>query len=83
MADWIDELAATFGQLPLSPQESDLLLRTAREVAHRTERKVTPLAAFLVGLEVAGHMTAGQTREEAIGRAVASVDDLLPAPEGG
>ena len=47
MEDWIDRLAAALGEDPLSESETTRLLGVSREVAHRVERKITPLAAFL------------------------------------
>jgi len=49
---WIDELAETLGVQPLNAADSDALLRTAGDVAHRVERKVTPLSTFLLGVAV-------------------------------
>ena len=50
--EWIDRLAETLAQEPLADQESETLLATARSVAHRVERRVTPLSAFLLGCAV-------------------------------
>ena len=53
MDKWIDDLAHTLGEEPLTPAETTRLLDVARDVAHRVERKMTPLAAFMVGCAVA------------------------------
>jgi hypothetical protein len=83
MSEWIDELAEAIGQPSLSGEESARLLRATREVAHRVERKATPLAAFLLGIDVARRVAIGEPRETAIGAAIGTLDGLLPAPDGG
>jgi hypothetical protein len=83
MGEWIDELAAAVGQPPLTPDETGEILRVAREVAHRVERKATPLAAFLLGLHVAGRIAGGDGRATAVEASIADLDRLLPAPDGG
>ncbi len=79
MSEWIDDLAGTFALEPLSGDETDGLLRVARDVAHRVERKGTPLAAFLIGMDVASRMAGGASRELAIGDSILAVEALLPA----
>ena len=79
MSEWIDDLAATFALEPLSDDETDRFLRVARDVAHRVERKGTPLAAFLMGMDVAWRMTEGATRDVAIDASIATVEALFPA----
>jgi len=82
---WIDELATAVGQPPLASDEAAALLRASREVAHRVERKMTPLAAFLLGLDVAGRIAEGHTRAAALAEAIADLDRLLPeaGPDSG
>lgn len=67
---WIDELAETLGVQPLNAADSDALLRTAGDVAHRVERKVTPLSTFLLGVAVG--------RGAAVEDVRAKLDVLLP-----
>lgn len=83
MGVWIEELAAAIGQPALSDDEREGLLRIAREVAHRVERTATPLAAFLLGMDVARRMAAGEPRAAAIDASIADLDRRLPAPDGG
>jgi Domain of unknown function (DUF6457) len=83
MAEWIDDLARAFGLEPLSDHESGELLRIARDVAHRVERKDTPLAAFLLGMRVAVSARSEAPREERLGAAIAEVDTLLPPNHAG
>jgi hypothetical protein len=81
MSEWIDELAETLGVEALTTTESGQLLRVARDVAHRVERKDTPLAAFLLGMHVARLTADGTARGVALDDTIGTVDALLPAPE--
>ena len=53
MGGWIDDLAEALEVDPLTASETDRLLSIARDVAHRVERRDTPLASFLLGMDVA------------------------------
>ena len=79
MDEWIDELAEALGLDPLSPEEAGPLLRMARDVAHRVERKGAPLASFLLGMCVARRMTDGTARASVLAGAIAAAEALLPA----
>jgi hypothetical protein len=79
MEDWIDRLSAALGEEPLSQEETTRLLGVARDVAHRVERKVTPLATFLLGSAVGRDVSAGAPRSEAIGAALEILRSALPA----
>jgi hypothetical protein len=82
MDGWIDDLAGSLGLDPLTASEVDRLLRMARDVAHRVERKGAPLASFLLGMHVARRTFGGSARTSALDEAMASVEALLPpAPE--
>ena len=78
---WIDEAAAALAQEALTPEESAVLLTTARAVAHRVERRVTPLSAFLLGCAVGTGLAAdgGATRPELLLEAISKLEALLPA----
>lgn len=78
MDDWIDQLAAALGEEPLSQDETTRLLGVARDVAHRVERKVTPLATFLLGWAVGRYVTGGTPRSEAIDAALETLHSALP-----
>jgi hypothetical protein len=80
MAGWTDDLAAALAEEPLSPQEVETLLEVARGVAHRVERKVTPLSTFLLGVAVGRRMAAGEGRSTATDAALADLRAILPAP---
>ena len=78
--DWVDGLAAELGLDALSKHETEHLLSASREVAHRVERKVTPLAMYVVGLSV-GREMADRTRDDAIEDAVHALLLRLPPAE--
>ena len=81
MESWIDRLATTLREDPLTPRETDTLLEVARDVAHRVERKVTPLSTFLLGLAVGRATADGTTRSDALAAALTELRATLP-PEG-
>ena len=79
MSDWIDGLAEALGVETLSYPETERILRVARDVAHRVERKDTPLAAFLLGMDVARRTASGDRLAAfALDEAIATTDALLP-----
>jgi uncharacterized protein DUF6457 len=79
MEDWLDELASALGLLPLTPEEQNALLGAARDVAHRVERKITPLSTFLLG-EAVGR--AGNGRDDALTGVLDRLESLIPVHEG-
>lgn len=84
--EWIDRLAEALAQEPLAADESETLLATARAVAHRVERRVTPLSAFLLGCAVGQGLQDGTaTRPELVREAITQLEALLPPdrPTGG
>ncbi len=78
MERWIDELTSALGEQTLSEKETDRLLGIARDVAHRVERKITPLAAFQIGSAVGRHVAGGVSREDAMAAVLETVEGLLP-----
>ncbi len=60
MDSWIDELARTLGEEPLTAAETTQLLDAAGDVAHRVERKMAPLSAFVIGCAVGRKLAAGR-----------------------
>ncbi len=78
METWIDDLARGFGEDPLTPEETATLLDVARDVAHRVERKVTPLSTFLLGLAVGRATAGGTTRSDATAAALEELRASLP-----
>jgi Domain of unknown function (DUF6457) len=74
--DWLDEYAEALGVGALSDEERRVLLRLAREVAHRTERPFAPLSTYLAGRFVASRgdgQDAGAVRD-----ALRVATELLP-----
>lgn len=81
--DWVEGFANELELEHLSKHEVDHLLTSSRDVAHRVERKATPLAMYLVGVAVGRQMTEGRSRDEALEDAVHTLlFRLPPAPEG-
>jgi hypothetical protein len=78
MSGWIDDLAEALEVGPLTASETDRLLRIAREVAHRVERKGAPLASFLVGMHVARRTADASARAAAFDDAISLTEALLP-----
>lgn len=84
MDNWIDKLARTLGEEPLTAAETTQLLDTARDVAHRVERKVTPLSTFVIGCAVGRRLADGADRAGTLGALLSQVESALPpeSPEG-
>ena len=78
MDTWLDRLAEALGEEPLTDEETDRLLRSSRDVAHRVERKTTPLAAFLIGSAAGRSQGAGASRADALGAALGTLESVLP-----
>jgi hypothetical protein len=78
--EWIDQLAGAYGAEPLSEEEIDRLLEVARDVAHGVERKITPLASFLLGMSVERRMRDGAARAAAADAAIVDLRAILPRP---
>ena len=76
--EWLDQLATTFGVDPLGPNETNDLLDAARDVAHGVERKITPLASFLLGVQVQAKIAGGASREDALAETLAELRRTLP-----
>ena len=58
------------------------MLDVARDVAHGTERKATPIATFLLGAAVARRVAAGEDRHAALSAAANDLRGVLPEPQG-
>lgn len=78
MDNWIDDLARAVGEEPLTAAEMEQLLDAARDVAHRVERKMTPLSAFVIGCAVGREVANGADRRETLGATLRQLDDALP-----
>ena len=81
--DWIDRYAEALGEeVEAGSSERRVVLKLAREVAHRTERVNAPLAAFLVGQYAARRRERGVVPEEALREAARLAEELLPPDRG-
>lgn len=78
MKEWTDRLSEALGEEALSREEVARILGVSREVAHRVERKLTPLAAFLLGSAVGRSLATGATRQEALAVSIGAIERLLP-----
>jgi hypothetical protein len=78
MEAWIDQLAEVLGEDPLTERETSLLLKVARDVAHRVERRLTPLSTFLAGAAVGRSLAGGASRQDALEAALDTIHSLLP-----
>lgn len=78
MDSWIDQLAEALGEDALSEHETAELLLIARDVAHRVERKITPLSTFLLGSAVGRSVAGGASRTVAMEAVMDTVRSLLP-----
>ena len=56
MQDWLSTAAEALGVDPIDDATQERLLGAARDVAHGVERKLTPLATFLLGVAVERRM---------------------------
>lgn len=75
--DWLDEYARALGVEPLSDQARRVLLRLAREVAHRTERPFAPLSTYLAGRYAAARGE-GEDAAAAAREALRVATEMLP-----
>ncbi len=78
MEAWIDQLAEGLGEDTLNARETAELLQVARDVAHRVERRITPLATFLLGSAVGRGLANGASRADALQAVLDTVRSLLP-----
>lgn len=78
MDNWLDDLARTLGEEPLTAAETAELLDTARDVAHRVERKFTPLSTFVIGCAVGRQLDAGADRTHTLGEILQRVQAAIP-----
>jgi hypothetical protein len=84
MDNWLDEFACALGEEPLTSAETSRLLDAARDVAHRVERKMTPLSAFVMGCAVGRQLADGANRADTLGGILSQLEAALPpeTPEG-
>jgi hypothetical protein len=78
MESWIDQLAGALGQEPASAAETSEILTVARDVAHRVERRLTPLSTYLLGIAVGRRLAQGERRPDALAAEAATLRSTLP-----
>jgi uncharacterized protein DUF6457 len=76
--DWMGRMARALGEEPLTPAEVGAILKLARDVAHGVERRGAPVSTFLAGVHVGRRSGAGESRQEALARALEVARDLIP-----
>jgi hypothetical protein len=79
MDEWLVTLGEALAEDPPDDAEIALLLDAAREVAHGVERRLTPIATFVVGMSVERRIADGLTRDEAIRGALDDLRRTIPA----
>ncbi len=79
MEAWIDQLAEALGEDTLSERETSMILTAARDVAHRVERRITPVSTFLLGSAVGRSLAGNASRADALQAAMDTLHSLLPA----
>jgi Domain of unknown function (DUF6457) len=79
MDDWLTKAATTLGVDAIDDAAQERLLEAARDVAHGVERKLTPLATYLLGVAVERRVGAGEGRASAFSAAVADLERAIDA----
>jgi hypothetical protein len=89
VADWFESYAQALEEklghpepgLHLPKEARNPLLDMARNVAHGTERKNAPLAAYVAGRYVAARAHQGIDEDAALAEALAAAEAVIPAAE--
>jgi hypothetical protein len=79
MEDWLTMAASALGVEAIDDDTQERLLGAAREVAHGVERKLTPIATFLLGAAVERRVAAGEDRAAAFAGALADLERAIDA----
>jgi hypothetical protein len=79
--EWLDELAGALGVEAPAARETARVLEVSRDVAHRVERRVTPVSTFLLGLAVQRRLAEGLDRDTALESSVRDLRSVLPSEE--
>ncbi len=77
MDDTLESIAAALGVPALTEPQQRVLLDCTREVAHATQRRFAPLAAYLAGVAVAQ----SGSSDMMLAAAVAAIRSVLPASD--
>jgi hypothetical protein len=79
MEDWLAKTAGALGVDPIDDDSQERLLGAARDVAHGVERKLTPIATYLLGTAVERRVAAGEDRSAAFASALADLERAIDA----
>ena len=79
MEDWLTMTASALGVEPIDDDTQERLLGAARDVAHGVERKLTPIATYLLGAAVERRVAAGEDRSVAFAAALADLERAIDA----
>ena len=79
VSDWLTQAAGTLNVEPLDDDSQERLLGAARAVAHGVERKLTPIATYLLGAAVERRVAAGEERSAAFAAAIADLERAIDA----
>lgn len=79
MEDWLAMTAGTLGVEPIDDDTQERLLGAARDVAHGVERKLTPIATYLLGAAVERRVAAGEDRPAAFAGVLADLERAIDA----
>jgi Domain of unknown function (DUF6457) len=77
MEDWLNTAAGDLGVDPIDDDMQERLLGVARDVAHGVERKLTPIATYMLGEAVQRRVSGGETRASAFASAVADMERAI------
>lgn len=80
MSEWTDRLARTLGVAPIDASLEGPLLDASREIAHRVERKDTPLSTYLLGVAAGARIADGSDPADALREVVDALLASLPPP---
>jgi len=79
MEDWLQLASTALSVDPIDEASQERLLEVARDVAHGVERKLTPVATYLLGVAVERRVAAGEERSAAFASAIADLERAIDA----
>lgn len=79
MSDWVGQAAEQLEVEAIDDDTQERLLGVARDVAHGVERKLTPIATYLLGVAVERRVGAGEDRSAAFAGALADLERAIDA----
>jgi len=82
MGDWLAKAAGALEVEAIDDDTQRRLLGVARDVAHGVERKLTPIATFLLGAAVERRVSGGEDRASALASAIGDLERAIDADHG-